>query len=175
MYTYAVEKHEYVWFEYKGVLRMATESKQPISIYLSYAQKDEALKQEFEDYLVIMQQNGLISGWVERRIQPGTDWSQIIDPRLLAADLVLLLVSPSLLASGYCSGAEAREAFDRSKNDKTGIIPIMLHHVNMARYPLERIVSAPMNGRPVSSWSDRSEAWKQIERDIRASIEYFTR
>src|ERR1019366_9867640 len=92
--------------------------KQPVSIYLSYAQKDEALKLEFEDYLAIMQQTGLISGWVERQVQSGIDWSQIIDPRLLTADLVLLLVSPALLASGYCSGAEVREAFERSKADK---------------------------------------------------------
>src|SRR5438552_12746561 len=95
-------------------LRMEKKPKQPISVYLSYAEKDEALKQEFEDYLAIMQQNGLISGWVERQVQSGKDWSQIIDPRLLAADLVLLLVSPALLATGYCSGAEAREASSRS-------------------------------------------------------------
>ncbi len=76
---------------------MATGLKQPISLYLSYAQKDEALKQEFEDYLAILQQTGLISGWVEHEVQSGTDWSQVVDPRLFSADLVLILVSPALL------------------------------------------------------------------------------
>ncbi|GCE21326.1 hypothetical protein [Dictyobacter kobayashii] len=44
-------------------------SKPPVTVYLVYAQKDEALKQEFEDYLAIMQQNQLIVGWIERQIQ----------------------------------------------------------------------------------------------------------
>ncbi len=94
---------------------MVTEPKQSISIYLSYSQKDEELKNEFEDYLIILQQAGLISGWVERQVQRGQDWSQIIDPRILVADIVLLFMSPSLLASGYCSGAEVSEAWARSQ------------------------------------------------------------
>ena len=152
---------------------MATKPKQPISIYLSYAKKDEALKLEFEDYLAIMQQNGLISGWVERQVQSGIDWSQIIDPRLLTADLVLLLVSPALLASGYCSGAEIRKAFERSKTNGTRVIPINLHYVNLKGSPFEAIVSIPRNARPVSSWPDRSEAWRNIDTEIRIVIEQY--
>jgi TIR domain len=149
---------------------MVTRPKRPVSVYLSYAQKDEALKQEFEDYLAIMQQTGLISGWVERQIQRGADWSQVIDPRLLTADLVLVLISPALLASGYCSGAEIREAFKRSKAGETRVIPIILHHVNLKGYPFEAITSVPRKG-PISSWFDRSEAWRNIDQEIRYVIE----
>jgi hypothetical protein len=149
---------------------MVTRPKRPVSVYLSYAQKDEALKQEFEDYLAIMQQTGLISGWVERQVQRGTDWSQIIDPRLLTADLVLVLVSPGLLASSYCSGAELSEAFKRSAKRETRVIPIILHYVNLKGYPFEAIVSVPRQG-PVSSWADRNEAWRNIDQEIRYVIE----
>jgi hypothetical protein len=150
---------------------MATEPQRPITIYLSYAQKDEALKQEFEDYLAILQQTGLISAWIERQVQPGVDWSQVIDPRLLAADLVLLLVSSALLASGYCSGAEVRAAFNKSSQNKAGVIPIILNHVNLKGYLFESIVSIPRNGRPVSSWLDRSAAWRNIDAELRYVIE----
>jgi hypothetical protein len=150
---------------------MMTGPKRPVSVYLSYAQKDEALKQEFEDYLAIMQQTGLISGWVERPVQRETDWSQIIDPRLLTADLVLVLVSPALLASGYCSGAEIREAFERRKAGETRVIPIILHYVNLKGYPFEAIASVPRKG-PVSSWPVRNEAWRNIDQEIRQVIEY---
>ena len=84
---------------------MATKPKLPVSVYLSYAQKDGELKQAFEDYLVIMQQNGLISGWVERQVQQGTDWSQVIDPRLLTADL----------SKPFTCNASARQAIGCSK------------------------------------------------------------
>jgi internalin A len=151
---------------------MAAEPKKAVSVYLSYAQKDKDLKQEFEDYLAILQQIGLISGWVERQVQRGTDWSQVIDPRLLTADLVLVLVSPSLLASGYCSGDEIREAFKRSIKGGARVIPIILHYVNLKGYLFEAIVCIPRNGRPVSSWPDRNEAWRNIDQEIRGVIEY---
>jgi hypothetical protein len=153
---------------------METEPGRPVTIYLSYAQKDEELKQEFEDYLVILQQNGLISDWVERLVRRGTDWSQVIDPRLLNTDIVLLLISPALVASGYCSGAEVREAFKRSETGKTRVIPILLHRVNLAGSPFEMIVCLPRTG-PVSSWPDRTQAWWDIDRDIRHVIEYYAR
>jgi hypothetical protein len=151
---------------------MTTEPKRPVSVYLAYAQKDESLKQEFEDYLVILQQARFISGWVERQVQQGIDWSQDIDPRFFAANLVLLLVSPSLLASSYCSGAEFREAFERNKPPrKTALVPILLHAVNLTGHPLDSILCLPQNQIPVSSWAARHEAWRSIDQDIRAVIE----
>jgi TIR domain len=148
---------------------MTAEPKRPVSVFLRYAQKDEALKQEFEDYLAILQQNQLISGWVERQIQQGTDWSQTIDPELLTAGLILLMVSPGLLASGYCSGAEFREAFERNKNRReAALIPISLHSVNLQGTSLESIAFTPY--KPVSSWPDRYEAWRIVDRNIRYVI-----
>ncbi len=143
--------------------------KRPASVFLSYAQKDEALKQEFEDYLAILQQDQFISGWVERPVQRGTDWSQTIDPRLLAANLILLLMSPGLLGSGYCSGAEFHEAFERNKTrEKAALIPISLHYVNLQGHPLGSIASTPP--KPVSSWPERHEAWRFVDWDIRHMI-----
>ncbi len=153
---------------------MTAEPKQAVSVYLSYAQKDEALKQEFEDYLAIMQQTGLISGWVERQVQPRTDWSQVIDPRLLTADLVLILVSPALLASGYVSSAELQKAFERSKTVKTRIIPIILHYVNLTGHIIGNVQLLPRDAQPVSSWPNRSEAWEDIDRGIRHAIKDMT-
>lgn len=144
---------------------MTTDPKRSVSVYLSYAQKDEALKEEFTDYLAMMQQTGLVSAWVERQVQRGTDWSQIIDPQLLSADLLILLVSPTLLASGYCSGAEVREAFEMSSKGKVRVIPIILYHVNLTGTLLETIQAA--NGLPISSWPDRSKAWRRIDWAIR--------
>ena len=45
---------------------MAVEARKQQKLYFVYAQKDEALKQEFEDYLINLQQNGFIAEWIER-------------------------------------------------------------------------------------------------------------
>jgi hypothetical protein len=143
--------------------------KQPARVFLVYAQKDEAFKQEFEDYLAILLQAQLISGWEERQVQRGTDWSQTIDPRMLAADLIFLMVSPAFIASGYCSGAEFREVFERNKPPrKAALIPISLQYVNLQGNPLKNIQAAPY--RPVLSWHKRDEAWRIVDREIRYVI-----
>ncbi len=146
---------------------MAMGSKEPITLFLSYSQKDEALKQEFEDYLVNLRQARLISGWIEREVQPGGDWSEMIDPRLEETQLFVLLLSPSLLASGYCSGAEFREIWQRRERGDGLVCPIMLHRVDLTGYPLQSFMWIPRGGRPVASWRVRSEAWASIYEDIR--------
>jgi hypothetical protein len=149
---------------------MAMGPKRPMTLSVSYAQKDEALKQEFEDYLVNLQQAQLIAGWVERQVQPGTDWSQVIDPRLQAAQMFLLLLSPSLLASGYCSGAEFREAFERFRARKALVIPILLHRVDLTGHLLGSLQCLPRMAKPVSSWSEQNEAWWDVYQAIRRVI-----
>ncbi|HLG76749.1 MAG TPA: phosphotransferase [Ktedonobacteraceae bacterium] len=151
---------------------MGEESKPPVTIYVSYAQHDEALKQEFEDYLAMLQQTHLIAGWVERQVQPGTDWSQVIDPRLEAAQIFLLLVSPSLLASGYLFGAEFRRAFEeRRQKGEMVVVPILLHRVDLTGYPLALISALPRMLGPVSSWPKRNDAWVSVYQEIRWMIE----
>jgi hypothetical protein len=159
---------------------MGMEPERPMTLYVSYSQKDEALKQEFEDYLVNLQQAQLISGWIERQIQPGTDWSQVIDPRLATAQLFLLLLSPSLLASGYCSGAEFQEAFEqRRKRGEIRVIPIFLHHVDVTWHPLGSIQALPIFAierskgmKRVSSWSKRHEAWWNVYQHLHQLIRF---
>ena len=157
---------------------MGMEPEQPMTLYVSYSQKDEALKQEFEDYLVNLQQAQLISGWIERLVQPGADWSQMIDPRLEMAQILLLLLSPSLLASGYCSGAEFQEAFEQRRGrGEIRVVPIFLYHVDVTWHPLVSIQGVPMfhtkGGsvmKPVSSWQERHEAWWNVYQELHQLI-----
>lgn len=109
---------------------MTLQPTHPLSVYLCYAQSDEILKQEFEDYLVILQQGELISGWTERQVQRGADWSRIIDP----------------------------------------LIPIILHHVDLVGSPFAIMASLPKNRVAVASWSNRKEAWGNVDQGIRAVI-----
>jgi TIR domain len=158
---------------------METESKRSLSTYLSYAQKDEALKQEFEDYLAILQQARFISGWVARQVQPGMDWSQEVDPRLLTANLILLLVSVDLLSSGYCSGAEVRKALENHQAKKAFVIPIILRRVDLTGQLIGKLQTLPGDDKefwkPVTAWSDRDEAWWKVDQGIRRVIIMLTR
>lgn len=149
--------------------RMTREPERSVRVFLRYAPEDEAFKQEFETYLILLQQDQLISGWVERQAQRGMDWSQPADPDMLAADLIFLLVSPNLLATGYCSGTEFREVFERNKTqEKAVLIPVSLYPVPLHGHPLASIAFTPP--KPVSSWPNRYEAWQFAYWSIRHAI-----
>jgi hypothetical protein len=152
---------------------MVTEPKQPLTIYLCYAQKDEELKLEFENYLATLQQVQYISGWVERQVQRGTDWSQVIDPRLQTAGILLLLLSPDLLGSGYCSGAEMREALNMHREGKMRIIPVMLRRVDIGGLPIQMLQTLPRNGKPIVTWPDRDDAWWDVDHGIRHVVQEY--
>lgn len=149
----------------------AEPKRSPITLYLSYAQQDGAFKQEFEKYLAIWQQIGYISGWAERLVEPSSDWSQVIDPRLQTADLVVLLVSPNLLGSGYCSGAEMREALSRHKAGNVILIPILLCPVDLTGFSIWTFQTLPAR-KPVTAWPDRDQAWGNVDQNIREVIEF---
>ena len=153
---------------------MAAEARKQQKLYFVYAQKDEVFKQEFEDYLINLQQNGFIAEWIERQAQQGTDWSQVNDPRLLEASLYVLLLSPALLATGYCSGMEFHTALARRQTGDMHLIPILLHKVDVTGNPLEAMQSLPGNRSPVSSWRERHEAWWEVYHDLQRALTQFS-
>src|SRR5262245_31598183 len=54
----------------------------PISLFYSYAHKDEALRKKLETHLSLLQDQGVISGWHDRRIDAGSEWEGAISEKL---------------------------------------------------------------------------------------------
>ena len=55
-------------------------SRVPVEIFYAYAREDEALRDELEKHLTTLQRQGLIMSWHDRKVVPGSDWAQEIDP-----------------------------------------------------------------------------------------------
>ncbi|NER31784.1 MAG: toll/interleukin-1 receptor domain-containing protein, partial [Symploca sp. SIO1C4] len=70
-------------------------------IFISYAHKDEAFKDELVVMVESMQRNGVIDAWQDRRIEPGDDWDPAIQAAMDECDLAILLVSKNFLASHF--------------------------------------------------------------------------
>ncbi len=80
----------------------------PLEIFCCYARKDKVLLDELKTHLIPLQREGLISIWNDSDISPGTDWEEEINKHLDTAQLILLLVSPSFMASEYCYSKEMK-------------------------------------------------------------------
>ena len=103
---------------------------QAVKVFYSYAHKDEKLCSALEEHLSTLRRQGYISEWYDRHILAGTDWAQQIDSHLESASMILLLISPSFIASDYCYGIELKCALDRHHAGQARIIPIILRPVD---------------------------------------------
>ena len=112
------------------------DSSTPVEVFYSYAHEDEALCNELEKHLSLLQRQRLITAWHDRHILPGTDWAQAIDEHLERASVILLLISADFLASDYCYGIEMQRALERHQANEARVIPILLRPVDLERGPL---------------------------------------
>ena len=71
-------------------------SDEPLEIVISYAHRDQALKDELIVHLSPLRRQGIIADWHDRNINAGADWKKEIDTHLDTAGMILLLVSPDL-------------------------------------------------------------------------------
>ena len=143
----------------------------PIRLFYSYSHKDEALRDELEEHLALLKRQGYIVGWHDRRIGAGEEWKGQLDKNLEEAQIILLLISPSFLASDYCYDIETKRALDRHDNGEAKVIPILLRPVDWEGAPFARLQGLPIDLRPVTTWTNKDEAFKNIAQGIRGAIE----
>jgi hypothetical protein len=73
--------------------------RKPISLFYSYSHKDEDLRLKLQEHLAALRWSGKIAEWHDREIEAGKEWEEEIDHHLSSADIILLLVSASFIAS----------------------------------------------------------------------------
>jgi TIR domain len=138
-----------------------------ISLFYSYLHKDEALRTKLETHLALLKSQGVISDWHDRRIEAGTEWDGDIKGELDHAGMILFLVSADFLASRYCQDVEVRRAMERHEGGTARVIPIILRPVDWHSAPFGKLSALPRDGKPVTKWSNRDEAFTDIARGIR--------
>jgi hypothetical protein len=143
----------------------------PLKVFYSYSQKDEKLRDQLATFLQPLVREGLIEDWYDRRIAAGTEWEAQIDDRLKSAEIILLLVSSNFVASRYCYDLEMKTALMRSEKGEAWVIPIILRPSDWQSLPFHKLQCLPKNGKPVTSWQDRNEAFLDIARGIRAVVD----
>jgi len=142
----------------------------PISLFCSYSHKDIELKDQLFNHLSLLRRQGVVDIWHDREICPGQDWVSIIDKRLEAARVVLLLISSDFLASDYCYGIEMNRALSRQEEGAVQVLPIILRPVDWHSAPFARLKCLPEDGFPVTSWNNRDEAFANVAKGVRRAI-----
>ncbi len=140
-------------------------------VFFSYSHVDAALRDRLETALAMLQHEGLIEPWHDRRIIAGDEFDPAIDEELERADVILLLASPNFLASPYCFGIEVRRAMERHKAGTARVIPVILRPCEWERAPFGALQAIPTGGRPITRWPDQDEAFLDVARAIRTAVQ----
>jgi signal transduction histidine kinase len=143
---------------------------QPFEVFYSYAHEDEALRSELEKHLHTLELEGLISGWHDRNIGAGTEWTHEVDFHLNRAKIILLLISPDFLNSRYCYSIEMIRAMERHHADEACVIPIILRPIYWQGTPFSTLQILPTDAQPVTRWANLDEAFLNVTVGIRKVI-----
>lgn len=145
-------------------------TRSPVAAFISYAHADDRLFQRLLQHLSVLVQQGVLAAWHDRRIEPGVEWDTAISTELQRAQLILLLVSPSFMASEYVQGREVKQALDMHDREAARVVPIVLRHVAFERTPIGRLQALPTNAKPVIAWRHPDEAFRDVTRAIRTLL-----
>lgn len=156
-----------------NLLSSVSNEQQVIKIFCCYAHQDEQLLNKLKAHLKPQQRQGLIQIWHDRDISAGAEWESEIEEQLNTAQIVLLLVSPDFMASDYCYTKEMQRALERHARGEVRAIPIILRPTDWLVTPLGKLQALPKDGKPITTWSNRDNAYLDVARGIRAVVETF--
>ena len=143
-------------------------TKKPL-LFISYASSDISYKNELEMFLKPLSRQGLFDIWSDTAILPGEDWDTSIKKHLQEADIILLLVSASYLATDYTWEVQMKIALERHAQEGLIVIPIILRPCNFLP-PLANLLPLPTGGKPISQWIDRDLAYFNIVESLKKAI-----
>lgn len=144
------------------------------AVFFSYSHKDETLRDQLETQLAALKRQRVIATWHDREIGAGEEFDKVIDGHINAAEIILLLVSPDFLASDYCYEREMLRAMERHELGEAVVIPVILRACDWQGTPFGKLQAAPTDGRPVTQWPDRDQAFLEVARAIRGAAARFS-
>ncbi len=141
-----------------------------IRIFFSYFHQDEAMRNELEVHLTVLQREGSVDTWHDRRITAGNEFAGVIDENLEGSNIILLLVSPYFLASDYCHDIELKKALEMHQEGSARVIPIILDPCDWLHTPLKDLLAVPQDGKPISKYPNKHDAFLEIVNQIRKIV-----
>lgn len=145
-------------------------------IFVSFAKEDQAsFRSGLGVHLKLAERSGIIEVSGHHKIPAGADYRAWVVAEIERAEIILLLVSPSFLASDDTFDIELVRAMQRHEEGAARVIPVLLQPINLALAPFADLMPLPRNHVPVALWKHADEAWTEITREILGVVDHITR
>ncbi len=120
-------------------------------VFISYSHADEAWKDRLVKHLGVLEAEGVLETWDDRRIGLGEDWFPAIEAAIDKARVAVLLVSADFLTSKFIRGTEVPRFLERRRAGLR-VIPVIVHPCAWQAVDwLAQIQCRPKDGRPLST------------------------
>jgi hypothetical protein len=140
-------------------------------VFFSYSHDDETFRDQLEKHLAMLKHQGFIESWHDRRISAGSSFDEAIDRELDAANIILLLVSSSFLASAYCYSREMVRAMERHAAGIARVVPVIVRPCDWHSAPFGKLLAVPKDGKAITTWPNYDEAYVDVAQQIRGIVE----
>lgn len=161
--------------------------KSPKKVFVSYSHEDTLHRKTLQQYLINLQRENLIEIWHDGLINPGDDWDLKIIQSMEEADIVIMLISQSYIASSYVYRNEMPKALSKVENKKGVIFPFILENCDWKEWQIggteenKSILESgkkvgayqamPISGLgrllPLNKWQSGDDAWMALVNELR--------
>ena len=96
------------------------------TVFISYSHKDEDWKDRLVTHLGVLEKQGLLDLWHDRRIGAGDDWYEEIQQAMDAARIAILLVSANFLNSDFVLKEEVPRFLQHRVEKGLRVFPVII-------------------------------------------------
>ncbi len=144
-----------------------------LKVFISYAHKDEDIKNQLDYHLSALKRNERIITWNDRQIVAGEEWDTKIKSEINSADLILLLISSHFIASDYIWNFELANALKRQSSGNAIVIPIFCKPCDYTNMPFAKLQGLPKDAIPISTAANIDVVLTEVVAGITAVVEKF--
>lgn len=154
-----------------GLLGPQQKTTPPFDVFISYSRDDEPYKTALEKHLVMLKRSGLIRPWNSQQIGAGLERKEAVGKLINCAEIILLLISTSFLASDDLYEQELRYAMQRHASNQARVVPILIRQADISDTPFKDLQRLPRDGQPVVPGGDLDGKLASIALEIKRICE----
>lgn len=139
-------------------------------VFISYAHArlDKNRLIELVEHLKVLENQGLVDIWDDRKIGAGQDWYDQIDQQLNSCQVAVFLVSPAFLGSTFITNTEVPALLRRHQQQGMNVMPLLVRDCTWEEVPwLNAMQMRPPEATPLSNTPrKRDQQLKQVALEI---------
>lgn len=123
------------------------------TVFISYSHADEVWKDRLAKHLGVLEAQGLLGTWDDRKIRAGDEWLEAIRNGMDGARVAVLLVSANSLTSNFILHTEVPHLLEKRAQAGLTVFPVICKDCLWQEVPwLGELQARPRDGKPLESF-----------------------